>query len=50
MYFNGKGLAELCRYIFAAADQKYEDYRWEIAQWADIKPTMPLGKYRNSLY
>jgi prostaglandin-H2 D-isomerase / glutathione transferase len=34
-YFNGRGLAETSRLIFAAADKKYEDFRYplEIIDW-----------------
>ena len=45
VYFNGRGLAELARYVFAAADQEYEDSRFEFADWPAIKPTTPFGKY-----
>lgn len=43
MYFNGKGLAELSRFIFAAADVPYEDFRFEFKDWPALKPTMPFG-------
>jgi len=42
-YFNGRGRAEIIRWIFAAADVKYEDHRWEFADWPQWKPKMPLG-------
>ena len=28
IYFNGKGLAEISRYIFAIAEIEYEDIRY----------------------
>ena len=43
-YFNGRGLAETSRLIFAAAGQKFEDVRFEREQWPAIKPTTPLGQ------
>jgi glutathione S-transferase len=43
MYFNGRGLAEVSRYIFAFADKKYDDFRWEFQQWPEWKEKMPLG-------
>lgn len=30
-YFNGRGAAEIIRYLFAAAGQSYEDYRYNIS-------------------
>lgn len=36
-YFNGKGRAELARWIFAVQGQKYEDCRLEREQWLKIK-------------
>jgi len=44
MYFNGRGLAELSRYIFEVAGQPYDDFRYEFNQWADFKPLMPFGR------
>ena len=44
MYFNGKGIAELCRFLFEVAEVPYEDYRWEIEDWPKYKPTSPLGQ------
>jgi glutathione S-transferase len=43
-YFNGKGRAEVCRYMFALADQKYEDIRYERDVWPKHKPDMPFGQ------
>ncbi len=28
-YFNGRGLAEISRWLFAAADQPYDDVRFQ---------------------
>jgi len=42
LYFNVKGRAELARLIFAYAGQKYEDVRYTIEEFAEIKPTMPF--------
>jgi glutathione S-transferase len=44
MYFNGKGLAEVSRYLFAVAETPYEDFRWEFADWPEYKSKMPLGQ------
>lgn len=44
MYFNGKGFAEVARYIFAYNDQKYEDIRWEFKDFPEWKPKLPLGQ------
>jgi len=38
-YFNGKGRAELSRYIFAQAGVAYEDMRVEHSQWSQLKPS-----------
>ncbi|KAM7158797.1 hematopoietic prostaglandin D synthase isoform 1-T3 [Molossus nigricans] len=43
-YFNMRGRAEIIRYIFAYLDIKYEDHRIELADWPEIKPTLPFGK------
>jgi glutathione S-transferase len=43
-YFNGRGRAELIRYIFAAADQAYEDVRFEREQWPNYKAQSPTGQ------
>jgi len=42
-YFNGRGRAEIIRWIFAAANVEYEDHRWEFKDWPQWKPKMPLG-------
>lgn len=42
-YFNGRGRAELIRLIFAAADEKYEDYRFESDHWPELKAKTPFG-------
>lgn len=43
-YFNGRGLAETARWLFAVADQPYEDVRinWvpgENPEWDKLKPS-----------
>ena len=43
-YFNGRGRAEVCRLIFAAAGQKFEDIRYEFGEWPSHKAEMPLGQ------
>lgn len=44
MYFNGRGLAELSRYILEVSGQKYEDLRWEESDWPLYKPNTPFGQ------
>lgn len=43
-YFNGRGRAEPARLIFAAAGKKFEDIRYEAADWPSHKAEMPLGQ------
>jgi glutathione S-transferase len=43
-YFNSRGRAELARYLFAFADQQYEDKRVEQADWPAVKPTTLFGQ------
>jgi glutathione S-transferase len=43
-YFNGRGRAEVIRFIFAAAGQPYQDNRVEFANWPALKPSTPFGK------
>ena len=40
-YFNGRGRAEILRMMFAAANVKYNDKRFEFNEW---------DKYRNGKY
>ena len=40
-YFDGRGLAEMSRFIFAYADIPYEDHRISKLTWPLIKRTMP---------
>jgi glutathione S-transferase len=43
-YFNSKGRAEVARYIFALADQQYEDIRFEKEDWPNHKANTPFGQ------
>ena len=43
-YFNARGRAESIRLIFAAAGQKYEDFRFKGDEWAQFKSKSPNGK------
>lgn len=43
-YFNTRGRGEVSRLIFAAADQKYEDIRFEMNQWPEFKAKSPFGQ------
>ncbi|VDP46547.1 unnamed protein product [Heligmosomoides polygyrus] len=43
-YFNGRGLAEVTRQLFALADQKYEDVRHTDQTFAPVKSTFPFGQ------
>lgn len=48
MYFDIRGIAEPSRWVFAAANQEYEDkrvpYTTEKKEWLEIKPTTPFGQ------
>ena len=44
IYFNGRGLGELSRYIFAVASQDYEDYRVEYDEWLKLKNETIFGQ------
>eukprot|EP00743_Colponemidia_sp_Colp-15_P000179 GILK01000206.1.p1 GENE.GILK01000206.1~~GILK01000206.1.p1 ORF type:complete len:223 (-),score=42.06 GILK01000206.1:103-735(-) len=41
-YFNGRGLAELARLVFAAAGVEFEDNRIEQDKWPAVKAELPL--------
>lgn len=43
IYFNGKGIAELSRFLFLTAEVPYEDFRFEKEDWPPIKEKMPFG-------
>jgi len=43
-YFNGRGLAEITRLLFAAAGVAYTDVRLENKEWEALKPTAPFGQ------
>jgi len=43
VYFNARGRAEPCRWLFALAGQEYEDVRFESADWPKYKPEAPFG-------
>ena len=43
-YFNIRGRGEVPRLIFAAAGQKFDDIRYERAEWPAKKAEMPLGQ------
>ena len=42
-YFNVRGRGELIRLVFAYADQEYEDFRFEMAQWPEFKPSKSIS-------
>ncbi len=42
-YFNMRGRAEPIRLIFVAAGQKFNDHRFEMADWPDHKNYSPTG-------
>ena len=42
-YFDGRGRAEIIRFVFAQAGVKYEDNRIEGAKWPVLKPNTPFG-------
>lgn len=43
-YFNLKGRGELSRLLFAASDVKFEDVRIDMANWNQLKASMPFGQ------
>ncbi|KAL6736813.1 hypothetical protein Aduo_007120 [Ancylostoma duodenale] len=43
-YFNGRGLGECARQLFALADQQYEDVRVTHEEFSKIKPKLPFGQ------
>lgn len=43
IYFNGRGRAEIARYIFAQAGVEYEDKRVTGEEFGKLKPTLPTG-------
>ncbi|KJH52066.1 glutathione S-transferase protein [Dictyocaulus viviparus] len=43
-YFNGRGLGEVTRQLFALADVEYEDIRVPKEQWPEVKSQMPFGQ------
>ncbi len=43
-YFNLRGRAELIRYVFEVAGQKYQDVRFEREQWPSFKAQSPTGQ------
>ncbi|ELU08530.1 hypothetical protein CAPTEDRAFT_177148 [Capitella teleta] len=44
MYFDGYGLGEPARWLFALAGQPYEDYRFQEGEWPSVKPNTPCGQ------
>lgn len=45
IYFNVRGRAEVCRFIFAQAGIKYEDQRINKGEeWPQLKPNTPTGQ------
>ena len=42
-YFQGRGMAELIRWIFIQAGVPYEDIRLSKEKWAEFKPKTPYG-------
>ncbi|UJR32437.1 hypothetical protein I4U23_019899 [Adineta vaga] len=43
-YLNGRGRGEVSRLLFAVAEQKYEDIRYERDEWLQHKSETPLGQ------
>ncbi|EFP04973.1 hypothetical protein GCK72_023471 [Caenorhabditis remanei] len=43
-YFDVRGRGEVIRLLFHLADEKFEDERFGMEQWASYKPEMPLGQ------
>lgn len=42
-YFNGRGRAEICRMLFAAASVQYTDKRIEFSEWNTFRNKMPAS-------
>ena len=38
-YFNGRGRAELIRYLFEVAGVQYEDVRIKYEEWGSLRPS-----------
>jgi len=43
-YFNGRGLGEVSRLLFAAAGVAFTDHRIEQKDWTEFKPKTPYGQ------
>lgn len=43
IYFGAKGRGEAIRVMLHAAGVEWKDNRFEVSEWAEIKPTTPLG-------
>lgn len=43
-YFDGRGRAEVMRYLFVLSQTPYEDVRVSFADWAALKPSTPFGQ------
>jgi hypothetical protein len=44
VYFDIRGRGEFIRFIFAAAEQKFEDDRIKDVDWPSLKPRMPFNQ------
>ena len=44
IYYNLRGRAEVARFLFAVAGQKYEDFRFERNDWPKYKADTPFGQ------
>ena len=44
VYFNLRARGEIARFIFAAAGQSYEDFRFEREDWPKYKGDTPFGQ------
>ncbi|KAB0792280.1 hypothetical protein PPYR_14239 [Photinus pyralis] len=44
MYYPLKGIAEPIRFLLSYCNIEFEDYRFEIENWPQIKPTTPFGQ------
>lgn len=42
-YFNGRGRAEICRLMFAAAGVPYNDKRIDFGEWGNYRTKMPCS-------
>ncbi|XP_071800931.1 S-crystallin SL11-like [Asterias amurensis] len=43
-YFDGRGRGEVIRMLLSLGGKKFEDVRYSMAQWGDVKKDLPLAQ------